>query len=273
MNSESSPPATLNPGTRPLPRWLAVSRKRAFLTHALCSAGIVSAVCVLVIFVWYPGQYLQIANAWRPLRVLLGVDLVLGPLLTLMLFKPGKKGLLFDLAFILAVQLAALIYGVTIIYNNRPYFDVFAVDRFVVLSKADINAAEWAQASRRIGTKPLIGPVRVVASLPTDPDAPTKNTKESFAGERDIDQRPELWSPYQERIAKVIARIKPVSALRTSNPDTQKRLAALPARLKLPAERIGFLPAMAGTRAVTLIVDATTGATLDVIDKDPWGTD
>src|SRR5437762_10459463 len=69
-------------------RWLAISRRRAFLTHLLSSAVIVSAVCVLVFFVWYPHPYFRISGAWNPLRVLIGVDLVLGPLLTLLVFKP-----------------------------------------------------------------------------------------------------------------------------------------------------------------------------------------
>lgn len=261
--------------TDPLPttRWLAISRSRAFLTHLLCSAFIVGIVCLIVFLFWYPGPYWQIADAWRPLRVLLGVDLVLGPLLTLLLFKPGKKGLLFDLACILLVQLAALVYGVSVIHSNRPYFEVFAIDRFVVMSRSDIDQADWANASGRVGAKPLIGPVRAVASLPTDADAPTRNTRDSFAVGRDIEQRPELWSPYEARVAKVVAKIKPLSALKTSRPEIRQRLAELPARLGLPAERVGFLPVIAGTRAVTLIVDSSTAEVLDVLDKDPWAND
>jgi hypothetical protein len=273
MSTEPSPTATPVQGAKPIPRWLAISRKRAFLTHLLCSTVVVGIVCLVVFFVWYPGPYLEIAGAWRPLRILVGVDLVLGPLLTLLLFKPGKKGLLFDLAFILVIQLAAFAYGMTAIYSNRPYFDVFAVDRFVVLSRSDIESADWARASERVGAKPLIGPIRAFAHLPTDADAPTKGARDSALGGRDIDQRPELWSPYKDRIARVIARIKPLSDLQTSRPDIQKRLAELPAKVGLPAERIGFLPVMAGTRATTLIVDTSTAEILDLLDKDPWETD
>lgn len=267
MNSEPSLTTDPVPATKPTPRWLAISRKRAFLTHLLCSALVVGIVFLIAFFVWYPGPYWQIVGAWRPLRVLVGVDLVLGPALTLLLFKPRKKGLLFDLSCILAIQLAALIYGAAVVYSNRPYFDVFAIDRFVVLSRSDIDATEWTKASERLGPKPLLGPVQAFARLPTEAEGSV------FETGRDIEQRPALWSPYKDHLAQVIARIKPLSALKSSRPEMQQRLAELPARLGLPAERVGFLPALAGTRATTLVLDTSTGAVLDVLDKDPWEND
>jgi hypothetical protein len=274
MNSEPSLTVDPAPNTKPTPRWLSVSRQRAFLTHLLCSALVVGIVFLIAFFVWYPGPYWQVVGAWRPLRVLVGVDLVLGPLLTLLLFKPGKKGLLFDLSCILAVQLVALIYGAAVIYSNRPYFDVFAIDRFVVLSRSDVDAAEWAQVRERVGPKPLIGPVRAFARLPTTAETRDKTVNgATYSGNRDIEQTPALWSPYQDHLAQVIARIKPLSVLKSSRPEMQQRLAELPARLGLPAERVGFLPALAGTRATTLVLDTSTGAVLDVLDKDPWEND
>jgi hypothetical protein len=44
-----------------------------------------------------------------------GRDLALGPLLTLIVFEPGKPSLKFDLSCIVLLQLGALLYGGTII--------------------------------------------------------------------------------------------------------------------------------------------------------------
>ena len=120
--------AVLTDRTPPISRksWLEISRRRAFLTHLALSATIVGIACAAIFFIWYPRPYFEATGAWHVLRVLIGVDLVLGPLLTLIVFKPGKWGLKFDLCAIALVQLAALIYGLTTIYEERPYFTVFA---------------------------------------------------------------------------------------------------------------------------------------------------
>jgi hypothetical protein len=257
-----------------VPRWLAISRGRALLTHLLSSAVVVGAVCVLVFFVWYSHPYFQISGAWNPLRVLIGVDLVLGPLLTLLLFKPGKKGLWFDLCVIFMVQMAALVYGVTVIYGERPYFNVFAVDRFTVLTRSEVDQAEWEKASGRLGAKPLVGPVLAVAMRPTDTAAQQRLLDETvFGGKPDIDHRPESWVPYREQVSQVAARARPLSALHSSRPGVRAQIDQLPGRLGLPAQRLGFLPVAARERYLALVIDTTTGAPLEAIEQDPWAGD
>jgi hypothetical protein len=274
MSSTTSLTSERPSTARPVPRWLAISRGRAFLTHLLSSAAIVSAVCVLVFFVWYPYPYFQISGAWNPLRVLIGVDLVLGPLLTLLLFKPGKKGLWFDLSFIFVAQVAAFIYGVTVIYGERPYFSVFAVDRFTVLTRSDVDEAEWDKATDRLGAKPLVGPVLAVAMRPTDAAAQQRLLDETvFGGKPDIDRRPGSWVPYREQVSQVVASARPLSALHSSRPGVRAQIEALPGRLGLPAQRLGFVPVIARERYLALVVDTTTGVPLEAIEQDPWAAD
>jgi len=253
--------------------WLAISRQRAFLTHLAASALIVGVACSLIFFLWYPYPYFQAAGAWNVLRVLIGVDLVLGPLLTVVVFKPGKRGLKLDLAIIAVVQLAALVYGLTIIYRERPYFTVFAVDRFFVLARHDIDSTELAiaESEGRIDVKPLRGPVLTVASRPTDEAQRQKLLDDTiFGGKPDIERRPEFWRRFADEAQQVIDRQRPLSALRAARPDAADAIARLTAKHGVAEDRIGFLPLTAKNRDLTFVIDATTGAPLDVIDVDPW---
>lgn len=259
--------------TSRVPRWLDVSRPRAFSSHLALSAVLVGIVCALIFFVWYPDPYFQAVGAFSVLRVLVGVDLVLGPVLTLILFKPGKWGLKFDLCFIACVQLAALVYGVTVIYTERPYVNVFAVDRFSIYSYRDIDGEQWqdALAAGRLDAKPWRGPVLAVATKPSDLAAAQRLLDETvFGGKPDIDRRPEFWSRYEEETAQVVAVQRPLAALRAARPDAAARIAALPARLGRLESGLGFVPMVAKNRDVTMIVDAQTGEPLEVIDVDPW---
>lgn len=272
LMSSSSTPAERLVAPR-VPSWLDVSRPRAFLSHLALSATVVGIVCALIFFVWYPHPYFQAIGAWSVLRVLVGVDLVLGPVLTLILFKPGKWGLKFDLAFIACVQLAALVYGVSVIYRERPYFNVFAVDRFTVHAYGNVDEAQWAEAvaAGRLDPKPWRGPTLVVATRPTDEAAYQRLLDETvFGGKPDIDRRPEFWSRYDEQAAQVLARQQPLATLRAARPDSHAAIGALVDALDVAEEQLGFVPMIAKNRDVSMIVDAKTGEPLEVLDVDPW---
>jgi hypothetical protein len=269
-------PATLTDRTPARPRkgWLDVSRPRAFLTHLALSAFVVGTACAVIFFVWYPRPYFEATGAWHVLRVLIGVDLVLGPLLTLILFKPGKWGLKFDLCVIAFLQLAALIYGLTTIYSERPYFTVFAVDRFYVLARKDVSEGDLEQyrIAERIGAKPLRGPVHVVAERPTELKAFQRFLEETvFEGKPDLERRPEFWQRYDADASEVIARARPLAVLRAARPQASEAITKLVAEIGLPEERLAFLPLIAKNRDLSFIIDAADGNPLDVLDVDPWG--
>ena len=100
----------------------------------MCSATVVGAFILVASLIWYPSPYLEISGVLAVIGILAMVDIVLGPLLTLIIFKPGKPGLKMDIAIIVSVQVVAFFYGAHIIYNQRPAYVVFVVDRFEVVS-------------------------------------------------------------------------------------------------------------------------------------------
>jgi hypothetical protein len=252
--------------------WLEVSRGRAFLTHLGVSATIVGAACAVIFFVWYPHPYFLATGAWTVLRVLIGVDLGVGPLLTLIVFKPGKRGLKLDLAVIATVQLVAFLYGVTSIYQGRPYFTVFAVDRFYVLAGDEVDQDALARRKQdvTIGDKPLRGPLLVAAPRPTDAALQRLIDETVFGHMPDIERRPEFWQPYADEAAQVALKARSLAALRAARPRAAAQIEALPARLGLPEERLGFVPLIARNRDLSFIVDVQNGAPLEVLDVDPW---
>lgn len=249
--------------------WLEVSKLRAFLSHLAISGSIVGIVVALVFFVWYPSPFFQATGTVSVLRVLIGVDLVLGPMLTAIVFKPRKPYLKLDLAVIATVQLAALIYGVSVLYQERPYYMVFAVDRFHVLARKDAvieNPAETAWIH-----KPFIGPVTVVANLPADLAARQRLVEETvFEGKPDIERRPEFWGPYETYGHEIGARAAKLGKIRTGAPASVAALTALVKRSGKPESELGFLPVVAKKRNVTAIVDRSSNSIVGILDVDPW---
>ena len=112
-----------------------MSRYRASLIHLLISGLLVGNVIGVVLWVWYPSPTFEAVGAFSIIRLLIGVDLILGPLLTLIVFKQGKPGLKFDLTVIALTQIAALVYGTYTLYKEKPDYMVFSIDRLEFVSK------------------------------------------------------------------------------------------------------------------------------------------
>ena len=96
------------------------NRYCAFFAHLVVSALVLLTIYFLARTIWYPEYFYDLDGGFEASKVIFLVDLVLGPLLTLLIYKPKKKGLMFDLSCIVLMQLMALSYGIYLLYSYRP---------------------------------------------------------------------------------------------------------------------------------------------------------
>jgi len=111
------------------------------LSHLLISAIIFSMIFGILLFFWYPSPYFYASGGWAGLKIAALVDLVLGPILTFVVFNIGKckKELLTDLSIIVMIQMTALFWGVNTIYQQRPVASVFWGGSFLAVTAADLK--------------------------------------------------------------------------------------------------------------------------------------
>ncbi len=143
-----------------------ISRKQAFLTHFGISLVIFAIVLYFIIFHWYPQPFFIIDGGWQGVRLIAAVDIVLGPLLTLIVFKPGKKGLKIDLIIIGAIQFSALFSGIYVVQNERAVAKVFQDGTLNIVTGYDMR-------ERNISVKDLeqyriSGAITIYLDLPDD---------------------------------------------------------------------------------------------------------
>src|SRR4051812_36214776 len=141
-----------------------MSRWRASGIHLLLSAAMAAAVLAFMLSVWYPGPLFEAAGGSHLIFILVAVDVTLGPLITLIIFKTGKPGLKFDLAVIATLQVAALAYGMHTVYLARPVYLVFTKDRFDLVSAKDLDPADLGKAAPEFEHLPL-GRPRYIAAV------------------------------------------------------------------------------------------------------------
>jgi hypothetical protein len=126
-------------------------RLKAFATHLLGSAVVLGLALGTLYLGWYhwPGWYLS--GVKSVIGVMAGVDLALGPLLTLVIANPGKpRGeLRRDLGVIIAIQLAALSYGSLQLWNGRPLYYAFSDNALSLVQAYDIEPEELALAEKQ----------------------------------------------------------------------------------------------------------------------------
>jgi hypothetical protein len=243
-----------------------MSRWKASGIHLLLSGVIVGAVLAFMVSIWYRWPLFTLAGGAGLTLILAGVDVALGPLITLVIFKPGKKGLKFDLACIALLQVAALAYGVHVIFVARPVYLVFAVDRFVLVRAADLDPADLAKATDpQFRSLPLGPPSYIAAVLPTDPKERTDVLFSGLAG-KDVELMPRYYASYESQAQNAVKRGKDVGIIEKRDPEAVRSFLDSAGR---SSGSVKFLPLRARADAAVLI-DAATGAPLGIVKVDPW---
>ncbi|MBT8149381.1 MAG: hypothetical protein KJO24_05585, partial [Gammaproteobacteria bacterium] len=111
------------------------TRWGAFGIHLAISALLFCVLAAIIIFTWYPGFLFRTDGGWQGIRLIAGIDLILGPLLTLIVYNKAKDSLAFDLAVIAVVQVTALAAGCYLVYQERPIAVIYADNKFSTMSK------------------------------------------------------------------------------------------------------------------------------------------
>ena len=124
------------------------------------------ALLAIILLVWFPGILFQIDGGWSGLQIVIGVDLVLGPLLTLIVFKAGKPSLKFDLTCIGLFQALCLAGGVAVVYSERPIALILAYDTIYSLAADEFR--DFDQDPALLEQFPGSYPKFVYTELPTD---------------------------------------------------------------------------------------------------------
>ena len=203
---------------------------RATTLHLLLSLVVALFAASVVFWVWYAYPYREISGGRELFWLVVIVDVICGPLLTMVLFNPAKPRveLWRDLALVALVQLGALGYGLHTVWEARPLFLVQNVDRFTVIALPDLAGASLTGLSKKLHPDWLSGPVTVAIRAPVDEAERQMVMTESIQGGRDYAQRPEFYVPYEgAAAAKSLKRAKPLPVFLQKQPAQESAAKAL----------------------------------------------
>ena len=246
-----------------------MSRSRAAFTHLVPIMLVMIVIASVLVFAWYPYPFWHFGKSGKfALSLILAAGFA-GPALTWVVYKKGKRGLVFDLWVIAIVQLAAMAWGTFSLYQNRPFWMVYTVDRFEVLSMRDIDLG-WVTDPKFLD-KPFAGPLLLFANMPADPVGYQKLLREiMFEGKPDLQYRPEFWSLYTERKEIALQKSRPLLGLREARPDSKGAIDKIVKNHGGDITLLKFAPTLQKDGHFTAILDAQNGDVIATLMIDPW---
>lgn len=254
--------------TRPMTRW------KASGIHLAISATIALIAVTLMLSLWFAPPFFSAAGGQQVLLIMLGVDVTLGPLITLVIFnlKKTRRALTFDFSIIAVLQFTALIYGMSVMFHARPVFVVFIKDSFDVvvaneLKDEDIRNAMLAEYRNL----PVDGPKYVFSQMPSDIKERNEIVFAAFKG-KDLPLFPKYYQPYTAHAKEAGLAAQAIAELRRLNPSRIDEIDTAIKKGGWNESDVGFLPLRSKFVDMAVLVNKHDGKILSTLDMQPWGS-
>lgn len=244
---------------------------RASGIHLGLSLAVALLAGLLVFGLWYPYPYREISGGRELFLIVVSVDVVLGPLITFVIFSRGKPlpELKRDLAFVVLIQLSALGYGLWTVFIARPVHLVFEVDRFRAVHAVDVDAGLLKKKPAGVQAMPLSGPTLLAVRPFKDGNESAEATMAALQG-ADLGARPDLWKPYPAAKAEVLAAAKPALSLKTRFSKDAGEIDRVLRAAGRTAENTAYLPMVGRKSFWTVFLDPTTAEVVGFMPLDSF---
>jgi hypothetical protein len=239
--------------------------------HFAVTLVFASIAAAVIFFVWFPAPLDTMVGGTRLFLLVVGCDLVLGPLLSLIAYNSRKTrlALTVDYTVIGICQLAALMYGVYVAAGTRPVYIAFNGDRYEIVCARDVLDKELALAKEpEYRELPWNGPRLVAVNVP--PEDQQDALFESLGGNEEH-QRPKFFVPLEAKLDVIRAKSKPLKALADKWPASRPLLDAAVADVGMPEDELAWLPVRHLMGFWTAVIRKADGKPVAWVDFDPYG--
>lgn len=244
---------------------------KAFGLHFIVTLLLAAAAAALIFLVWFPDPLQTMLGGWGLFVLVVGCDLALGPLMSLVIYnsRKARRLLILDYTIVGAVQLAALGYGIYIMSSARPVYIAFATDQFEVVAAADIAEKDLRAGKDPFRSLPLTGPKLIGTRNPTDPHERSELLLAAFEG-RDVQFQPRYYVPYETQVELVKKKAQPIARLRARHPQSAAMVAEVSRKFNVREQQLGWLNIRTPSMAFwTAVVDMRTALPIAYLPIDP----
>ena len=246
-------------------------RLKASAIHLGLSLTIALLAGLLVFGIWYPYPYREISGGRELFLLVVTVDVILGPLITLAVFNRSKPmgELRRDLVIVVLIQLAALGYGLWTVSVARPVHMVFEIDRFRVVHAIDVPPEMLDKAPPGVDAMPITGPTLLAVRPFRDQKESSDATIAALQGAQ-LGFRPDLWQPYAQAIPEVLKAALPVQALKARFANRAPEIDRLLTVAGVKPDSVVYLPLVGRSAFWTVFLDPVDARVVATMPLDPF---
>lgn len=246
-------------------------RLKASAIHLSGSLLIAALAGALVFGVWYPYPYREISGGRELFWLVVSVDVVLGPLITLAVFNRKKPftELRRDLLIVVLLQLGALAYGLWTVSVARPVHMVFEIDRFRVVHAIEVPTEMVGKAPSGVEALPVTGPT-LLAVRPFRSNQENADATLAAVQGLQLGYRPDLWQPYADAVPEVLKAARPLSSLKSRFADRAAEIDSLLSKAGAKPESVVYMPLVSRSYFWTVFLDSGDGRVIATMPLDPF---
>ncbi|WOE41338.1 TfpX/TfpZ family type IV pilin accessory protein [Acinetobacter chinensis] len=240
-------------------------RLKFFLCHLLISIIIALIVTGIIFFIWYPSPLAQAVGVTHLFIMLILIDLIVGPLMTLLIYKKDINAFKMDLSIIIIIQIAALVYGLHSITQGRPAWIVFNQNKFELIRVNDQFIENTEHINEKFQNISWTGPQYVAA-------IPSQNMKQreddlfmDALGGVSLAQRPERYVTLSHVKQEIQQQSKDLDNLKNFN-DVK----LVEKILKQHPEATAYLPLKANKLDMVILLNKKEGSIVSIVNLRPW---
>lgn len=244
-------------------------RTKIALQNLYISQTIIILFLIFAYFIWFPHSFSKLGGFNDTAFIIIFADLILGPLLVFIVYKEGKKFLRFDINVLLGIQLFAFAFGAYSLYLKHPAYAVFTVDRFTLANVSQLYPQQpWlTQFKLSFFSSPLF----VVAKSPSNlKERNTLMFDVLLKGKPDINERPELFEPFEQHIDTIFSKSIPLDLLFNSESNREKFAQFYKIHGGKPGDYAYFPLKGNNKKDMIWVFDRNTATPIGIIDSDPW---
>lgn len=246
-----------------------MTRWKASFIHLIISFFVVGTVAAYIIYFWYPLPLMHMAKADQLLLMIGGIDLIVGPLLTLLVYKQGKKTLRMDLTVIAVVQAVFLSMGLYTMFQSRPVFLVATSERFDLVFVNEIDPTRLSQATiEKFKTLSFTKPQLVGAKLPTNIEEKNSIIMSAFSGAGDIQTMPKYYVEYQELVPDILANSAPLQLSKIVSEQALNVMQEAAKHYGYQPSDVRYMHLGSARGYAVMLIDAKTGQVVGPVNLD-----
>lgn len=233
-------------------------RLKAFSIHLLISLLIALISLIVVYFCWYPSPLAKAFEVGHVFLLLLAVDTTLGPLLTFLVAKQGKKTLKMDLAIIGLLQFSAYLYGIYHIAVGRPAWIAFNQSRFEAVS---VNALHFPETKIGLPKVSFFKPQWTAVRAPKDEQERNDWLFMELQELISPAARPELYVPLEGMWTQILEKSLALDELNKRN--TKEEIETV---LQKYPEADAYLPLLTPMDVISVLINKESKEIIAIVD-------